>query len=325
MLRKNTIWIAWERHRRTDSLARKLSVPLYVCVSRVPRILKHPYFVIKTILIILRNRPRILFVQNPSAFLTLMAILLKPIFKYFLVVDAHNAGVYPFEAGHEKYRKVFPFMHRYADRTIVTNSILADIITGNGGHPVILPDPLPFLGGTHTISSESEKFAVTFICSYSSDEPYMEVIKAAEKLPDDIQISITGDDSKLSQEERDKACGRVRFTGFLVELEYVSLLKSSDVIMDLTTFDDCLVCGAYEAVSLGVPLILSDSIVLRSWFFKGAVYTCHTSSSLCQAILEAKNRHSELKNEIIDLRGEIDTRWNELYVGLLEELPCAII
>lgn len=320
----NSVWIAWEKHRRTDSLVSKMNIPLYVCTSKMPRALKHTYSMVKTILFIIQNRPRILFVQNPSAFLTLLAIVLKPIFKYFLVVDAHNAGVYPFETGHEKYQKIFPFMHRHADRTIVTNEFLADIIMGNGGNPIVLPDLLPSFDQSPEIHSETDIFTVTFICSYSSDEPYLEVIKAAAELPDNITINITGDYNKMSQALKNQACERVIFTGFLIESEYLSLLKTSDAIMDLTSFNDCLVCGAYEAVSLEIPMILSDTSVLREWFYKGAVYTGHTVKSLSQAILTSRRRHSELKNEVHSLREEIDERWLELYEKFLKELPCAL-
>ena len=146
MKRSNAIWVSWEWHRRTVSLTKKMNIPLYVCTSKMPGLLKRFCMIVRTITIIMSRRPRILFVQNPSAFLTILAILLKPIFRYFLVVDAHNAGVYPFERGHEKFRKVFPFMHRWADKTVVTNHYLAEIVRQNGGNPAILPDLLPYLG-----------------------------------------------------------------------------------------------------------------------------------------------------------------------------------
>jgi len=52
-------------------------------------------------------------------------------------------------------------------------------------------------------------------------------------------------------------------TAFIDDNAYVTLLYSCDLIVDLTTREDCLVCGAYESVSAEKPLLLSDTTALR--------------------------------------------------------------
>jgi glycosyltransferase involved in cell wall biosynthesis len=291
-----------------------MGIPLIILNSEFNRVIKIPYLSILTLIVLLKHRPKILIVQNPSAFLTMLSIGLKQILRYYLIVDAHNAGVYPFEEKHKKYRVIFPLFHRWADKTIVTNELLSSIVLSNGGRPIILPDKLPSFNLHEIKKTKNTKFIVTFICSYASDEPYMEVIEASSLLPSDTCIKVTGNfRGKLEQEKIDEVREHIEFTGYLSEHDYFMLLNASDVIMDLTTFNDCLVCGAYEAVSLGVPMILSDTPVNRSWFSKGAIYSGSKRDSIAAAILEAKERHKELKKDVALCKETIIERWGNLY------------
>lgn len=306
MTERDWIWISWERHRRTENLVRAMDIDASIYDLQLPRWRKHPALILRTTMLLARRRPEVLIVQNPSWVLTTLAIFLKKLLGYRLIVDAHNAGVYPFEAAHEKFRSVFPFFHRHADLTVVTNSDCATIVERNGGCPFILPDILPeFKEVLGTARAASEEAIVTFICTYASDEPYVEVIAAARDIAPGIGIRITGNASRCPDDIRRSAPANVRFTGFLPENDYVAQLVGSDVIMDLTTFEDCLVCGAYEAVALGIPLILSDTTVNRTYFNKGVVYTKNDRKSLVLAINEAVAERENLYREVQQLRGEL--------------------
>ena len=87
---KQSIWISWEKHRRTENLCKSLQIPLHTFNSTKPRYIKHPLFLIRTLFLINRIKPSVLFVQNPSIILTCFVSILKKIFKYKLIVDAHN-------------------------------------------------------------------------------------------------------------------------------------------------------------------------------------------------------------------------------------------
>ena len=58
----------------------------------------------------------------------------------------------------------------------------------------------------------------------------------------------------------------VSFTGFISYAEYLGLLQDSTGVMVLTTRDNTMQRGAYEALSLAVPIITSDFKVLRDCF-----------------------------------------------------------
>lgn len=317
MNRSRWIWISWEYHRRSENLVRELGIESYVLTSQRPRWQRHPMFLFQSAMILFRERPEALFVQNPSWFLTLLAIFLRPILGFTLIVDAHNAGVYPFEPAHEKYQKIFPVFHSKADLTIVTNQVCAEIVAGHGGRPVILPDALPDLDPPESCPALGDGVHITFICTYASDEPYAEVMAAAADFPAGITLWITGNENRCPDELRNSAPSCVKFTGFLPEEDFVAHLAASDALMDLTTFDDCLVCGAYEGTSLEVPLILSDSPVNRAYFRRGVAYTGNDRTSIARTIGEVVQQLPFMKEEIGELRALLAKEWRSSFDDLL--------
>jgi glycosyltransferase involved in cell wall biosynthesis len=322
---ERSIWIAWEKHRRTESVSAMLGARLYAFDTRASRWLRYPRFVSRTLGVLAQERPRVLFVQNPSILLTAMAMALRPIFRYRLVVDAHNAGVYAFEEEQKYTAWLLPTLHRHADLTIVTNEIVAGIVRRNGGAAYILPDPLPDLGSPVVRQRAGDRpadggadarFVVTFICSYAGDEPFREVFLAARRLPDDVVIYVTGNAGKLTAQDRELAGPRVILTGFLSEGDFLARLRDSDLIMDLTTFDDCLVCGAYEATALEVPMVLSDTPALRRHFRDGAVFVANSERDIAEGIMLARSTWLDLKRGVAATRLRLDSEWAQLRTGL---------
>ena len=98
-------------------------------------------------------------------------------------------------------------------------------------------------------------------------------------------------------------CGRVPWE------RYDQLLRSVNGVIDLSTRERCLVCGAYEAVAAGKPMILSRTATLMGYFARGAVFTDNRVSdsphSIRQAILELRTREAELRAEVAILRREL--------------------
>jgi glycosyltransferase involved in cell wall biosynthesis len=160
------------------------------------------------------------------------------------------------------------------------------------------------------------------ICSYSDDEPIDDFLAAAELLNDEnLCIYMTGDnDSNLS---RVKIPKNVIFTGYLSDKNYWKLLQASDLIVDLTTRENCLLCGAYEAVSLGKPIILSNSVALRSYFHKGVVYTENSAENIAVSIKTALSSIDDLQAIVLELKDELIHDWEpkgELFINLCSRL-----
>ena len=94
---------------------------------------------------------------------------------------------------------------------------------------------------------------------------------------------------------------------FVLFDEYYNLIANADCLLALTYEDDCLQSGAYEALSVEVPMVISDSKALRDYFGKSAIYTDHNPINISNNIQKAiENRMKLQKNEIYikNLRNE---------------------
>jgi glycosyltransferase involved in cell wall biosynthesis len=81
-----------------------------------------------------------------------------------------------------------------------------------------------------------------------------------------------------------------------------------------------LVCGAYEAVTLGRPLVTSDTAALRQYFRRGTVYSRHDSASLAAAISYALANRERLAAEMRLLKPDLMAAWTEQRDALQELL-----
>jgi glycosyltransferase involved in cell wall biosynthesis len=231
-----------------------------------------------------------------------------------LFVDAHNAGVQP-----DKQNRILKmwlgWIHRKSDITIVTNTGLEDVVKQNRGSAMILPDPLPQIDNTFLNKKKlGDQFSICFICTFHSDEPYESVFNAMKEVPSSVSLYVTG---KISSKiDTTRLSSNIRLMGFLPEPEFWSLLYSVDVIMDLTTRENCLVCGAYEGTALKKPLILSDTRATRDYFCTGAIYVQPDTRSIIDGINRAIEKNSTLKNEILELNVKLQNQYLEMVDAL---------
>lgn len=298
-LMEKPIWITWEIQVRNRSMADKFGAVLYEIIINKPRWVKYPILIWKTLCVIYKEKPRLVFVQNPSIVLSILAIFIKISTGIHVIVDAHNAGIYPLEGKSNFLNWAAKFIAKNATYIIVSNSYLADVVRSWKGNPFVMPDPIPELHPATTYTVQSQKPYVFFICTWAADEPYDEVIKAAEQLTDRCDIYITGNfHKKLSQAQVQALPKNVKLLGFVSEEDYIQYFSQSTVAIDLTTRDNCLVCGAYEALALKIPTILSESIVNKETFKQGFVYTQNNAIAIKRAIEEAFEKHAELLTAI---------------------------
>jgi len=89
-----------------------------------------------------------------------------------------------------------------------------------------------------------------------------------------------------------------------------------DTVIDLTDRDHTLLLGAFEAVSLGTPLIVSDWPILREYFSHGAVHVANTADAICEGIQQAQREHATLRKEIALLRDELQNEWEHKHAQL---------
>jgi glycosyltransferase involved in cell wall biosynthesis len=305
------LWITWERQRRNHTLSQALNAKLYVIESSHRRIVRYFFSLWKTCKILWEEKPDILFVQNPSVVLSSFAVIYGYLINIPIVIDAHNAGIYPLNGKSKFLNYISDFLLCFANLVITTNKHLATHIEIKGGRSIVLPDPLPVFLHPLQLYETRGKYNVLFICSWADDEPYYEVIEAANLLNKDVCIYITG-----SNRGREVVCPssipeNVVLTGYLEEQAFITMIYSCDIIMDLTRRENCLVCGAYEAVAAEKPLILSDTETQRLYFAKGVLFSQNESIDIARTINEAIVTRNHLAHEIKELKAKLIDTWEQ--------------
>jgi len=300
------LWITWEHQRRNQGISAALGWPLHEIVYGGPRILRYARSVFRTAEVVIRERPDVLAVQNPSIVLAIFAVFLKRFLGMKVVIDAHNSGIYPAGGRNAFFMHLARFLQKAADLTIVTNPGLQRVVESRHGKAFVLPDRSPDVPDVPAMELKGRS-NIAYICTFSPDEPYHEVLEAARALTDEVAFYVTGDYSRKIRPASVPA--NVRLLGFVPEIAYWSLLSSVDFVMDLTFRENCLLCGAYEGVAVEKPLILSDTEALRAYFSKGCIYVGPTRESIVAGIRRAIEERTALHDGIRELGEELGSLW----------------
>jgi glycosyltransferase involved in cell wall biosynthesis len=311
-MKNNSVWITWENQRRNREVSRALKVPCFELaeVDEMKNLMKkYTYGLTKTFRILLKNRPRIIFCQNPSLVLAFSIVTTKTLLGAKVVVDAHNAGIYPKEGASKLLGLLARFVQRRADLTIVSNEALKSEVEKNGGVAFALQDKIPDIpiGRPRKLKG---KINFLYICSFAEDEPYGDVFQAARLLDSDICIYVSGNYHKRGIRP-DSLTDNIVLTGFLPESEYIEMLNSVDATIVLTQRENCLLCGAYESVAIGKPMILSNTEILREYFNGGAIYTENIGTEIEKSIRELILRKEELGGQLRQIKVVREGEWAE--------------
>ena len=294
----NAFWITWELQPRNRSMARELGVPLHELSFSGSRLARHLKSVVSTLRLLLRERPSVVFSSNPSLVLTYLLLVCRWLGAFRLTIDAHFGGVVAV-TGNRFIQWVLDLANRQADTVIVTNEAHADHVRQVGGAPFICPDPLPSIrsSSTRPAALRDVKKSVLFVCSYDYDEPYQAVFEAARTLGEHgFRVFASGAYSRVGLSPENVS--HVTLLGYVARAEYEAYIQHVDVVLDLTTWQDCLVCGAYEAMAVGKPCVLSRTRSLTALFTHGTVFTSHEPRDIAAAVCDAYDRREALSAEI---------------------------
>lgn len=315
------LWIAWERQRRSEELARRFGCVFHAFDIKGLR--RYPVSIAATVALLARHRPRYLFVQNPSMILAALACLYGMVTRNFVVVDRHTTFLLDKPKTFSIWRTVFLALNRLtlqtASLTIVTNQYLAKLVREAGGRPFVLPDPIPVMAPTAVSRLEGER-NVLVISSFAEDEPIAEVLEAARQLQlPDVRLYVSGNPRKGTVDWTARAPSNVVFTGFIPSADYVNLLFSVDAVMVLTTADHCMLCGCYEAVAANKPLITSDKDDLRE-YFRGAEFVEPRADSILRGLERVLRDLGTYQARTENMREEILGDWAKAFANLEREV-----
>lgn len=311
-----TLFVAWSRlSRRTECLADSLQAKvLYLHGEKSNRffrlwnVLQRTF---KTYEILRNERPDVTFVQNPPVHAILPVFLYSIGYKKRFVIDAHTRALWVERIHHHFYILLLRFFSKFSVTLLLHNEDLRKIINHWRSHSFVLETWFPpwIKPGTREGGSPE---SLVVISSFSSDEPIEEILEALHEM-ERIRFFVTGDSKKIINKLGAPQRENIIFTGYLEKEEYFLLLQESDAVMVLTTRPYTLLCGAYEAVAFGKPLITSDLPLLRRHFHQGTIHVDNTATGIGKGIREGFSRLDDLRREILDLREKKDREWNEKF------------
>lgn len=311
---RRSIWITWERQTRNRSASKYLGVPLFeITYGKSSTFVRYVMSSFATLKLIIIRKPKYVFAQNPSVVLSVLVLVCAKLLRFSLIVDAHNTGINYEGRFHRLVNLLNRIVIRNSKFIVVTNEYMANVVSARGGKPLILPDPLPVLpvpklaSVNGFIRSKTDKKLNAFcITSWGEDEPIEALMAAAEMFANSVNFYFTGNYRKASFKISAEALPEnVHLLGFVDEDVYFSLLSDCNFTIDLTTRADCLVCGAYESVSAGKPVLLSDTKPQRAYFNRGAVFCSTTCDGIQAGLNEMLSDLDQNQDSIKLLKAEI--------------------
>lgn len=313
MNKESSLWITWEHQVRNISMANLLDCNYVELESKSSRLIRYLTLTILTIKILRAGNYNIIFFQNPSIMLGVICAFYKKIRPNCLVIgDFHNAALEP-----GKLQRINRFISKTIDVTLVSNSNLFDAVKKMGGRPFAFPDPIPNPCGSINYSVSDVNY-ILFISSWAEDEPINHVLDAfiASGLWEgSYELRVTGriKEGRLEKPKEYYEKFRIKFLGYLTEEVYWQSLAQAALNIDLTTRDDCLVCGAYEAISVAAPVLLSNNNASLAYFGDYAIFTDNSTPDIRSKLLfaidnlgEIRSRCEQIKNKFIE--GDADNK-----------------
>ncbi len=314
----NGLWLTWETQRRNKELSAAFGFHYgHLDHSSLGRLSRYFKSGLETLQQLKTRRPEVVIAQCPSIVLCILLVLVQAWRSFVFVVDAHNVTVEQLSSSNAFLRLLVRFLLRRADLVIVSNSALVSLLETNGITAAMLPDKLPSISvGKLPARFESYKSPrFVLIASYASDEPIEEFITAFIKSGNDASLFITGRRKNAATLLRFES-EQIIFTDFLSLEDYEALIANANLLIDLTTREDCLVCGAYEAISVGVPILLSDTSANREVFPIGTLYAKNTGREYQNALKEFALRDTELQAGILKMQEEFLPYWERSFSEL---------
>ncbi len=311
-----TLFLVWgppSHGPRSQVFARELGIRelhfLQVTARRgfLSALFKYPLLAARTLGLLLRKRPRLVFVQSPPGLAVLFVSLYCLLSGSRYIVDAHSAALLLPYWTHPRWFWALPA--RSALTTIVTNEHFAQMLANWNARALVLRDiPTTFPDGAPYPLNGS--FNVTVVNTFSDDEPLEQVLQAAQGM-EGVRFYITGKVSRANPDLVKGAPANVNFTDFLSTEQYYALMRGSHAVMCLTTRDHTMQRGACEALSLGRPIVTSHWPLLREYFHQGTVHVDNTSDGIRQGVHEMKTNYETYLRDIREMQVSQQAEWQK--------------
>jgi len=224
----------------------------------------YPLSAIRTVAALVRLRPRAAIIAVPPFVAPLVAWPFLAVLRAPFAVDVHSGAVLD-----RRWRwslGLVAAVARSSVAAIVTLPTLEPPFRDRGAPTLVIPDPLPDVrtpdapaGDPGLPDGGAAAPLVVAVCGWGLDEPIEALVASAEGRP--WRLVLTG------RPRRDlDPPANVTLAGFLDDDAYLRLLARADAVVVLTDREDTLLSGAWEAIALGRPLVVSGTQALRTTF-----------------------------------------------------------
>jgi hypothetical protein len=313
--RRRGLVIAWMPvSQRSTTLGSKLGFEV-VLLGRVgyrrpwTAAAAYPWLAVRTIATLLVRRPSAVIVVAPPFVAPLVAVPVASMIRVPVAVDVHSGAFLD-----RRWRWSLPILAWITARAtagVVTLESLARLLRSRGARALVIPDPVPRAAVEPAIDEAQD---VVLICGWGDDEPIAAAVEAARGRS--WRLAVTGKQRYQLHNLPDN----VRLLGFLAEDRYAAVIGGARLVLVLTTREDTLLSGAWEALAHRRPLVLSDTRALRETFGSGATYVQPTTASIRRGV------ESALADPTAESRTvELATHFERANDAALDELRAALL
>lgn len=310
------LFVAWTFMRRPESMqphfGYDVSFLSFAFPNRYLRPLEYLLKGWKTLVLLLRERPQVVWIQVAPTPLLYAVQLYKTLFnrRLTIIADCHNSM---FRAPWIRFPGALALLN-LCDLVLVHNTWVYERATAIGVTAVRLHilETKPATLDCQVIQ-EQVTFPKPWIllpCSFNADEPIDVVLSTARLIPE-ITFVVTGNTARAKGlHDLSNIPSNIKLVGFLPKTEFDMLLCATDAILGLTILDGVQLSVANEAVGTIKPMVLSNTELLKELFYKGAVYVDPLNpQSIAQGCKEVISRKIELTEEVSQLKIERNKRW----------------
>ncbi len=281
--------VAWKKlSRRSELFAEALNARLWFFKDNIP----YARAFTKTLLMCVHEKPRVLLVQLPQGPLLLVALLLRKLIGCRVVADLHTGFVLSTDWKGRLLNEPFVKLLPKADMALVHNETQFELIPKKTRNKtIVVYDPWIFIEKAASLTQTTHETYLVFPASFAPDEPLQEVIAAMEHVNTNAKMYITGNWKRTPEMKRYES-EQIRFTGFLPNEKYGSLLANATAIVSGTKREYTSLMSGWEAVANDKPLALNETRALKDLYGGYAVFYDYKNS---QSITEAINEILTLK------------------------------
>lgn len=296
---RNRIWLSWNNSRRSRTLGRELGLVSLIKEIQGNAIKRHFLSFIWTISILACYRPRTIYCQYSYILLVILAIYRKLApYTVMIICDCHTKALMRNTLYlSSTFNKLKRISFTCAQVVIVSNEENKKKALLFHGNIIIVPDLLPtLLPNNNAEKNYINSPYVVFSLSYDTDEPIDAILASTKYIKPHIQLYLTGKPPLWLMQFQFPQ--NVHLTDFLDEDQYVNLLSRAACIVGLTTESGCLQSSGYEAISLNIPFVTSNTSMLRLFFGDAAIYTGSHHTEISSAIEFAIENRKHFKKNI---------------------------